>query len=69
MTLLRNVNRNVPCARSIKLKQTSKSSLEKDTIQNFQFSRVRVRTYSSNISFILLVLCLETGAPVAGSID
>lgn len=47
----------------------SEREKKKDTIQNFQFSRVRARTYSSNISFILLVLCLETGAPVAGSID
>ena len=46
-----------------------KKCFKKDTIQNFQFSRVRVRTYSSNISFILFVLCLEIGAPVAGSMD
>lgn len=39
----------------------------KDTIQNFQFSRVRIRTYSSNISLILLARWRDTGAPVAGS--
>lgn len=50
-------------------KRNFKTRFKKDTIQNFQFSRVRVRTYSSNISFILLVLCLDIGAPVAGSID
>lgn len=41
----------------------------KDTIQNFQFSWVRTRTYSSNISFILLVRWRDTGAPVAGNND
>lgn len=40
----------------------------KDTIQNFQFSSVRTRTYSSNISLILLARWRDTGAPVAGSI-
>jgi hypothetical protein len=39
----------------------------KDTIQNFQLSRVRIRTYSSNISLILLARWRDTGAPVAGS--
>lgn len=40
----------------------------KDTIQNFQLSSVRILTYSSNISLILLARWRDTGAPVAGSI-
>lgn len=51
------------------LKDISKGLNKRLNIQNFQFSIVLVRTYSSNISCILLSCRLETGAPVAGKSD